>query len=210
MHRLFRPINEPTCLHSLRVQTPQAVWRDVSWAEKYQIRSKLFEMQGPFCAYCERVVTAEPEHEEKTGHVEHFRRRHDHPELTFDWNNLFYSCSENDSCGKHKDSNKIAGSFQYSDIVDPARENPEDFFYFDTNGGIHPRANLSCENKLRATETIRVFGLDSRRSERANIFKQYRYLQEVDRSSQIEILDSLVHSQPFLTMLYSVFGLRRV
>lgn len=108
MHLLTRP-QEPECLERLRNANPPLNWSHVTPEQKAQIRGRLVEMQGKFCAYCERHITDEPAHAEKTGHIEHFRKRRDYPELTFAWNNLFYSCCTQDSCGRYgghrKDSN---------------------------------------------------------------------------------------------------------
>lgn len=92
----------------------------------------LYERQHHYCAYCEVFL------EQKTdGHTEHLARRSDFPQRTFDWYNLFFSCNHIDSCGRFKDNSRI--QFDVNDIIDPSRENPQDFFNYDRFGHIFPR-----------------------------------------------------------------------
>lgn len=114
----------------------------------------LYERQHHYCAYCEVFL------EQKTdGHTEHLARRSDFPQRTFDWYNLFFSCNHIDSCGRFKDNSRI--QFDVNDIIDPSRENPQDFFNYDRFGHIFPRVGLSELERRRACETIRVFNLDN-------------------------------------------------
>lgn len=208
MHKLVRP-EVPDSLKKLKAQYPSTdEWSKVTSEQREEIRDALFSMQGHFCAYCERCVTPEYGHEDKTGHIEHFRRRSVIPALTFEWNNIFYSCSTKNTCGKQKDSLK-SDTVDYTKLIDPCIDNPEDYLFFNSNGDVSPRENLLPADKERAEETIRVFGLQSVREDRASVFKQYKYFSE--RPELIDqILDTIDASQPFVTMLYSVFGRRRV
>jgi len=70
----------PNCLGSYK--HGQHKWNDVTSEHKEQIRARLEEMQGRRCAYCEGSVDALGQH------VEHFRRKHHYPALTFVWGNL--------------------------------------------------------------------------------------------------------------------------
>jgi uncharacterized protein (TIGR02646 family) len=203
MHKLIRA-NAPDSLKELKKNYPKIdEWAKVTATERDEIRAALFSMQGYFCAYCERTVTTEH------GHIEHFKRRSMFPQNTFDWNNLFYSCSNHDSCGKHKDEKIPAGNIDYNKMIDPCVDNPEDFLFFNSNGDISPRENLPQAVKARAEETIRVFGLQNLRKERANTFKSFEYL--ISNPDLIDqILTDLNSNQSFITMLYHVFNRRRV
>ena len=72
---------------------------------------------------------------------------------------MFFSCNHNDSCGNYKDNCKV--QFDFKDIIDPSKEHPQDFFAFDRFGHVFPKADLPEMEKRRASETIRVFNLDS-------------------------------------------------
>ena len=151
MHKLNRP-EAPTCLatyqygvHSWTVDSPDFAGRQEIWV-------CLDAMQGERCAYCERKIGP------GSRHIEHFRRRCSFQHLTFDWSNLFGSCEDDDTCGKHKDS---CGSYDVSLLLKPDDDDPDDFFDFLSNGTIAPRTGLNGSMRLRATETLRVFNLDT-------------------------------------------------
>lgn len=212
MHKLKRP-KTPDALEKLKEKYPATdEWSEVVDAQKDEIRTALFSMQGYFCAYCERTVTSQYGHEDKTGHIEHYRRRKFFPQHTFDWNNLFYSCSNHDSCGKHKDEKIPAGNIDYKKMIDPCVDNPEDLFVFTTLGEIKPREDISPAQKERAEETIRVFGLNNIRKDRETNMKAFGYLNNYPMSTIESIIKQLEIDgiQPYLTSLYSIFGLRRV
>ena len=65
-------------------------WDNVSSVHKGEIRAQLEAMQGRRCAYCEGDIDSLGQH------IEHFRRKSLHPELTFVWGNLFWSCDQTD------------------------------------------------------------------------------------------------------------------
>jgi uncharacterized protein (TIGR02646 family) len=111
-------------------------------------------MQGRRCAYCEGSL------EILGKHIEHFRRKHQFhfPELTFAWNNLYWSCNQSDSCGHYKDSG-AAKPYNINELIDPCTDNPDDFFRFRSDGTISIRRGLSATDEIKAKETLRVFNL---------------------------------------------------
>ena len=115
----------------------------------------LFARQHHYCAYCEVALSRKEE-----GHIEHLQRRSDVPERTFDWSNLFFSCSHLDTCGKYKDNQRIR--FNPADIIDPSRENPLDYLRYDMNGNVHAIEGDPVREH-RANETIRIFHLNAPR-----------------------------------------------
>lgn len=151
LDRAIRPA--PTCLGDYHHGTHS--WGDVTSAHKEEIRTHLKAMQGQRCAYCEGDIGALGQH------IEHFRRKGDpaHRHLTFDWSNLFWSCYQEDSCGRFKDNR--AGAFNVSDLIDPCADDPDAFFIFQADGTISIRHGLSAADQLRASETLRVFSLDA-------------------------------------------------
>lgn len=151
MRRLDRSIvPPPACLSGYHHS--RNCWDDVSAASKAEIRKSLEAMQGRKCAYCEGPLDS------LGHHIEHFRRRHDFPHLTFDWSNLFWSCDQPDSCGRYKDGK--AGRYNVNDLIDPCIDDPDRFFRFRSDGTISIRPGLSPADVRRAQETLRVFNLN--------------------------------------------------
>ncbi len=122
-------------------------------AHKAEIRKRLEMIQGKRCAYCEGDI------EVLGQHIEHFRCKGRHVPLTFDWNNLYWSCDQTDSCGHYKD--RGAGRYTVADLIDPCLDDPDDFFVFRSDGTISVRRGLSARGEHRAKETLRVFALDA-------------------------------------------------
>lgn len=159
MHRLNRDcVPKPECLCNIDAERTYSQLRG---DEKEQIRQQLLVLQGGCCAYCERRTGSDRD----DGHIEHFRKQADHADLTLDWNNLFWSCNDEKTCGKKKDKcEKGIGRFAKfveDDLVNPCLDEPESFLHFVSDGDVRPREGLNETDLRRAAETIRVFGLDS-------------------------------------------------
>lgn len=159
MHKLDRPsVPRPSCLEPT---DPPRRFNTLHGREKEAIRAQLVAMQGQCCAYCERRTGTH----QADGHIEHLRNQAGHQHLETDWDNLFWSCSDERSCGKHKDKCSIVGgtdkcrSFNPDHIINPCNDDPDDFMIFVTDGNIRPHANLSADNLNRFHETLRVFQL---------------------------------------------------
>lgn len=154
-------------------------WDDVQPADKAQIRAQLEAMQGRRCAYCEGDIDVLGQH------IEHFRPKGAHPALTFVWNNLYWSCDQNDSCGHFKDNG--AAPYNVADLIDPCGDDPDDFFVFRADGTISLRSSLSPNEKWRAEETLRVFSLNPQWGRLRNMRKQAvsGYIVTVDEARAI-------------------------
>lgn len=128
-------------------------------ADKDQIRTALHALQGARCAYCERRTGTDA----RDGHIEHFRCQANHPQLDLDWSNMFWSCNDENSCGKFKDGCDRKGGrrarFNPADLIDPSADDPDTFLLFVTDGSVQARAGLSDADVRRAQETLRVFNL---------------------------------------------------
>ena len=144
----------PACLG--RYHHGRDRWSDLATTEAdYQeVRDRLDELQRLRCAYCESDLSRES----TRPHVEHFERRSRARQKTFDWGNLFRSCTHPEQCGKFKDER--AGAFVVGDILKPDQDDPRRYLFFATDGKVHPRTGLSPAERHRADETIRVFALN--------------------------------------------------
>ncbi len=158
MHFLDRSqVPVPECLVA-----PEAgrTYEHLRGSETAQIRTELLKLQLNRCAYCERRTGDQPE----DGHIEHFRDQSGHKGQTLDWSNMFWSCKDERTCGKHKDKcRKFQGvkqRFDPSDLIDPSRDDPDGFLLFVSDGTVTPRSDLDEANLRRANETIRVFQLN--------------------------------------------------
>lgn len=167
MHKLDRAsATAPICLANYNYLTQN--WDDLDQACKRQLRAALVRMQGIpgvtthdaneyglRCAYCEGVIYHE-------GHIEHFRRKNPthFPQLTFAWDNLFLACGANEHCGHYKDRNG-APAYNPDELIKPDQHEPDNYLYFHSSGEVRARGGLNELDAIRASETIRVFGLDN-------------------------------------------------
>lgn len=189
MHKLDRTTAvAPACLTGY--QYPTHTWEDFGGPCKRELRAALVQMQGIpgvttpdadehglRCAYCEGPIRID-------GHIEHFRRKNPHlgfPHLTFDWHNLFLACGSKEHCGHYKDR-KDAPAYDPNQLIKPDQDDPEQFLYFHSSGEVRPREKISESDAKRASETIRVFGLDNRTlaGERHKAVKKYRIMKDVE------------------------------
>jgi len=134
-------------------------YRDLHGNEKEEIRARLLDLQKHRCAYCERRTGEERD----DGHIEHFRNQGNHPHLSLAWTNIFWSCNDEKTCGKRKDkcvraSGPLA-TFDPNDIIDPCKDDPNNFLLFVVDGTVRTREGLDEVSQRRAQETLRVFHL---------------------------------------------------
>ena len=165
MHKLNRS-EAPSCLskHIAKNHT----WDKVYSSQKRKIWTRLEQMQGPRCGYCEIEIPRNGR--KRDGHIEHFEQRAKVPHKTFDWHNLFGSCNRSDSCGTFKDKQ----TYLPQDLIKPDIEDPEKFLIFVSDGTVKAREGLSTADKHRADETIRIFHLGgSLVGEREPVVKPY-------------------------------------
>lgn len=159
MHKIDRSsVTAPACITP---HDPARQYSNLRKPQRAEIRTALLTMQQNRCAYCERRTGTG----ENDGHIEHFRRQEIFTQLTTQWNNLFWSCTDPKFCGKHKDECKHVGStgkcrsVNMDDVIDPCADDPERFMQFISDGTIQPRSNLTLDEQRRYSETLRVFQL---------------------------------------------------
>lgn len=157
MHKLDRSTAAvPECLVN---PPPVRRYSQLHGAEKEAIRTALLLLQGQRCAYCERRTGDARD----DGHIEHFRDQAGHRQADLDWENLFWSCNDEKTCGKHKDKCDFTtgpqAKFRREDILHPSTDDPEAFLLFVVDGTVRPRPGLSADDLRRAEETLRVFQL---------------------------------------------------
>jgi uncharacterized protein (TIGR02646 family) len=178
MHRIDRAaVPVPTCLAA----PAGSRYDDLRGAEKEEIRAALLALQKHRCAYCERRTGEERD----DGHIEHFRKQADRRDLDLSWSNLYWSCRDEKTCGKHKDkcdrpSGRLA-RFDPDDLIDPSAEDPTEFLLFVVDGTVRPREDMDAGSRRRAEETLRVFQIaDSAYLRRSRQDAVRPYLRAID------------------------------
>ncbi|HZK94829.1 MAG TPA: retron system putative HNH endonuclease [Prolixibacteraceae bacterium] len=131
------------------------------------------------CAYTELPL----EYEKHNSHIEHLKRKDGafFPEYIFEWSNLFVSCNSSDFGGKYKDEVYLKGKTKLDNahIINPALENPCDYFELTNWGELLIKENLGILEKQKADKTIQAFNLNhnslkNRRKEVINSVNDYQ------------------------------------
>lgn len=211
MHRLVRTQPEPRALKRAREEgLPD--WEHFPSKDKKSVRDALLKMQDYRCAYCERRVENKSSEFENRwdGHIEHFRKKAAgfFPELTFCWDNLFYSCMSRTSCGHYKDTCGLTRE-EHDLLIDPCKDDPEKFLVFDDKGRVSPRTNLSDEDRIRAVTTIEAFGLNSPQLvlDRKNLIDSFAWLKNYPPGQIRKYLD-VIKDTPFITTIHTFMGVK--
>lgn len=136
-------------------------WQGLDGVVRTNTRKYILENeQGNQCAYTELPL----ELEKNNSHIEHLKRKDStfFPELTFEWSNLFISCNSDDFGGKYKDGKYLKGKTKADNalILNPALENPIDFFELKNWGELTIKEGLHGTAKIKAEETIKAFNLN--------------------------------------------------
>lgn len=115
---------------------PPPPWNELQNPEKQEILQALLDEQNHVCTYCGKRITRA----RRSSHIEHFRPRSRHPELRFEWDNLFASCGPAgernipETCGGAK------GRWDPNNHIEPTDPSCELKFTYDGNGVISPSA----------------------------------------------------------------------
>ncbi len=189
-------------------------WDKIDQGDRRTIRDALYDRQQKYCAYCECPIESA---DKERAHIEHLERRKDVPQKTFDWNNLFLSCTRPKSCGKYKDDPKNGIKFNVADVIDPSKENPLDYYAFAKDGRIVPRSdeNATPERKRKVEETVRIFNLNCsklleiRKNALRNIDCLFIQLGRSPSKKEIEkFLNNLGEKNLCISVYYDYFGFR--
>jgi uncharacterized protein (TIGR02646 family) len=140
------------------------VVRQLIWFRKVTETLSLMAGAGQRCMYCSGSESAQ---------VEHYRPKAIHPEHTFAWENLIWSCG---ICNQIK-SNRFNENVR---PINPVDDNVWSHFFIDQFGNLSPRWNPD-ENALdsRAVESIKLHGLDRQ------ALQESRYERLIDLRSQV-------------------------
>lgn len=175
-------------------------WDNVSTETKESWRELLFEEQEGLDAYTEEILSLD---NKTTTHIDHFKKRAHHPELTFDWENLFLANHQNNNAygadAKDNGTSKIEKD-KYDDLIYPAakKEDPHEYFTYNLRGEIRPREGLDDARRKKAQFTIDTFCLNSPalRKSRKGILQILQSYQD-----QLEELFEYLKGNPFPSLI---------
>lgn len=136
-------------------------WEGLDALVRTNTRKYILEKeQSNQCAYTELPL----EYEKNNSHIEHLKRKDSafFPKLTFEWTNLFVSCSSDDFGGKYKDGKYLKGKTRDDNalIINPSLENPNEYFELTNWGELTIKTDLQGIAKTKAEETIKAFNLN--------------------------------------------------
>lgn len=155
MKHLIRQIDGPSVLNNFNYREHD--WDSLSSDDKRAIWVDLIKMQGKLCAYCEKKIDhTRAERRSAVRHIEHFYRKSEHEELTFEWTNLFGSCGELNRCGFYKDKQK----YNDQELIKADIHDPEKYFIFFETGVVAVRGDLNAHERNMAEVTLKVFNLN--------------------------------------------------
>jgi uncharacterized protein (TIGR02646 family) len=190
---------------------------DGSGEVRLGLHQHLWKAQKALCAYCEQEIPEKKQlQQEAKSHFEHIRPKALFPKLTYEFNNLIASCEGFDLMEIPDKKKQFCGHFktndQYDDILflNPTEiQNIEQYFSYDSEGGIRPNGTKSSESQKRAAYMIEVLGLnhktlrDMRKSEYDFWDSKKETLSEDELSEALA--DNLPFPPPFLSLLRQRF-----
>ncbi len=101
-----------------RSESIRKAWNGLNKEKKKALKNELLKMSGDCCCYCESYVSATG-----YGDIEHQRPKRTFPELTFQWENLHYSC--------HLCNNQKGKKYDFDNpILDVCVDEPSEHYFF--------------------------------------------------------------------------------
>ncbi len=128
------------------------------------------------CSFCD----AFPLEGQSNEPIEHFRPKHQFPECSFDWKNLYYCCEK---CQSSK------GERWAEELIAPDMPNYRwiDWFEFDyTTGHLRPNAFADSTAQNRARVTIQMYGLASNERARRRILELKKWREASEHVRRID------------------------
>ncbi|MDR0972411.1 MAG: TIGR02646 family protein [Prevotellaceae bacterium] len=117
-------------------------WEDIG-AIRQKLRDHIIKEQGNYCAYTEIRPSQT--------HIDHFRKRDHFPQDTFNYENLFVSCTSDKYGANHKD--RHVKPWDYAKIINPALDDPSEYIEFIYTGVVIAKDE-------RGQTTIDMFNLN--------------------------------------------------
>ncbi len=177
-------------------------WWRLTDNQRSEIKSKLQQSQGNLCCYCECRI------DDNNLHIEHFKERHDNPNLVYDYQNMLLSCEGdrnmelpdidnetyedarhnrklNTSCGHKKSKSYHSEEIDYNLLLNPSDDRTEKFFSY-IDGLIAPSSECTDDEKKRSIYTIKRLALDS---EKLNNRRELRIIEVQNQLKKMGIAE---------------------
>lgn len=186
-----------------RVVAPNVseAWGDANIANiRAQLRREILGQEQNFlCAYCEKKI----DDNQDNSNIDHFKTRTLFPSQTLEYNNMLVSCNSKASCSYIKDNYGLQQD-DYRKIINPAMENPDNYFEYGLAGDILIKQNLTQSDKEKAEFTIKVFSLNHKSlvDKRKSIVPSLQSYKEQDFEID-EIFEYLPDYKTFVVDIYS-------
>lgn len=116
-----------------------------------EVKESLEQMFHSKCAYCESYIS-----NVDYGDIEHFKPKSKFPELSVTWENLLLSCKICNGTA-HK-GEKWPAPADGGPLVNPCKENPEDFFEFIFD--VHTQVTIVKPKNMRGETSETIYGLN--------------------------------------------------
>ncbi|MCP6682296.1 HNH endonuclease [Bacillus nakamurai] len=134
----MRPINRGSC--------PEIDGNTVEFKSYQDARGYLIERLGPYCSYCERRVVSSLA-------VEHIHHKDLHKHLETEWENFLLACT---NCNSTKGIKLVPEDEHFL----PHKDNTYRSFVYKCGGIVEPSPDLSEPDRVKATNTINLVGLN--------------------------------------------------
>lgn len=167
-------------------------WEQMPDNIRSEIRCTMLATEQHYLSgYTERLLDVD----DKSTHIDHFKKRDLFPALTFEWDNLIVAEHSNAYGADVKDNNpkhKVKSVNDYLTLIDPVHDDPHGYFSYLANGELIPKEGLSQQEKVKALHTIDCFCLNNEAlvNERSALITSIIYLKQAGCDSD-EIRTSL-------------------
>jgi len=119
----------------------KSIYEDTRW-------KILIDEQKQQCGYTELYID-----NLEDSHIDHYRKRHLSPALTFTWDNFIVATKDNNFGANYKDNNYNIQANEYVDIYNPVHDRVEEYFIYTEWGEIEERPG-------KVKKTVNVFNLN--------------------------------------------------
>lgn len=158
----------------------------------HEMREKILqEEQNNLEGYTELYID-EKNKNSKDYHIDHYKKRDQNPQLTFEWNNLIFAIHDSSFGADYKDNVYKIKNNEYALIFNPVTDNVENFFYYNHWGIIEPKQGISVQEEAKVNKTIEVFNLndESLVKRRKDLIKVINYYSGMDKNDILSALET--------------------
>lgn len=167
------------------------------------VRARLDAMFRGKCCYCEKIIAKD---------IEHFYPKTLHPGRMFKWDNMLRACKDCNFEKHAADPDDPCDAAGRRTLLDPTRDNPEDYLEWDFLTGLPIYRNVGA-GVHRGKRTVETCGLDNQKfnDQRRKRAAQFLYLLErARRETPVEpdtakLLDDILEpGEPWLGVIRQI------